>query len=47
MTNKINSKETIALNPVVRPKNGQQFMTPRPNYKMQLRLKAIQEKNNK
>ena len=47
MTNKINSKESIALNPVVRPKNNQQFMAGRPSYKMQLRLKAIQEKNNK
>ena len=47
MTNKINSKESIALNPVVRPKNGQQFMTPRASYKIQLRLKAIQEKKNK
>lgn len=47
MANKINTRESIALNPVVRPKNNQQFMAPRPSYKMQLRLKAIQEKNNK
>ena len=32
MTNKINSRESIALNPVIRPKNGQQFMAPRLPY---------------
>ena len=38
------TRETIALNPVCRPKNGQQFMAPRANYKMQLRMKAIEER---
>lgn len=38
------TKETIALNPTYRPKIGQQFCHQRANYKMQLRLKAIEER---
>lgn len=42
-TNKFN-KETIALNPVRRPKNGQQFMAKRlPYWKTSEYKKAVQE----
>lgn len=38
-------KETIALNPVVRPKNGQQFMAKRlPYWKTPEYKKAMQER---
>ena len=41
----LKSKETIALNPVVRPKNNQQFMTQRlPYWKTTEYKKAMQEK---
>ena len=40
-------KETIALNPVRRPKNNQQFMTARPTYKQQIiAARAKEDKNN-
>ena len=40
-------KETIALNPVVRPKNNQQFMAKRlPYWKTPEYKKAMQEKEN-
>lgn len=39
------TKETIALNPVVRPKNNQQFMAPRlPYWKTPEYKKAMQER---
>lgn len=36
-------KETIALNPVVRPKNGQQFMARRLPYWKTLEYKKLRE----
>lgn len=42
------TKETIALNPVNRPKNNQQFMTPKlPYWKTTAYKKALAEKVNK
>ncbi len=39
------TKETIALNPIRRPKNGQQFMAPRlPYWKTPEYKKAMQER---
>lgn len=41
-------KETIALNPVVRPKNNQQFMAPSvPYWKTSEYKKMMAEKNQK